>query len=196
MPYMLPQPVPAQTAPYVFFKDLFSREECQKIIALNEGLGEGSEGFVGGGKDEGINDPEKRRSRIWWIKWSSEHEWIFSRLAQSIVGANNKWWRFHLAGMNEPLQLTHYRSENLGHYTWHEDHGDGGNFLHRKLSCVLPLNDGYEGGDFELFHHGKPAEISIGTLIIFPSFKLHRVTPVTKGERWSLVSWVNGPAFV
>lgn len=195
MPYMLPQPVRESTSQYVFFKDLFSKKECQKIIDLKEALLP-EIARVGGEDDKGVIDTEKRRTEIRWVHWEPQNDWIFKRIADSVVAANNKWWGYHLAGMNEALQLTHYLSSENGHYDWHEDHGQTGNFLHRKLSCVLPLNEGYEGGDFEMYGIGKLQEMNPGTLVIFPSFKLHRVTPVTSGERWSLVSWVNGPPFV
>jgi PKHD-type hydroxylase len=194
MAYILPQPAREETAPYVFYKDLFSKEECQKIISLKELIGP-EVAKIGGSTEEGNVDTLKRRTELRWIHWNPEMNWIFERLSHSIASANNKWWGYHLAGMNEPLQLTHYKSEDLGHYDWHEDHGHTGNFLHRKLSCVMPLNDAFEGGDFEIFQMGKPVELSVGTLLIFPSFKVHRVTPVTNGERWSLVNWVNGPPF-
>jgi PKHD-type hydroxylase len=193
MPYILPQPV-RESAPYVFHKDLFSREECQKIIDLHKSL-ESHTAMVGG-SDGGIIDHKKRRTEVFWIDWNSEREWIFSRIAEAVSSSNAKFWGYHLSGLNEPLQLTHYRGDDKGFYDWHEDHGDKGSFQHRKLSAVVVLNEGFSGGNFELNHIGSPAEMTIGTLIIFPSFKLHRVTPVTEGERWSLVSWVNGPPFV
>jgi PKHD-type hydroxylase len=194
MPYILPQPVRPDTAPYIVFKDLFSKEECQKIVDGHKEK-EAEKARIGGDEIDGKINLSKRSTDIRWIDWNKDSDWIFEKLGTSVVSANNRWWGYALAGMNEPLQLTHYKSEDKGHYDWHEDHGHTGNFLHRKLSCILPLNNEFEGGDFEFFHIGKPAEISVGTLIIFPSFKLHRVLPVTSGERWSLVSWVNGPPF-
>lgn len=194
MPYLLPQPVPAETCPYVFFKDLFTKEECQKIIDLKDVI-QPHQAKIGGSTIEGDINTEKRRTEIRWINWNSELDWVFEKIGTAVSSSNNKWWQYHLSGMNEALQLTHYKSEDLGHYDWHEDHGHTGNFLHRKLSCIMPLNEGYEGGDFEIFQIGKPPELTLGTLLIFPSFKVHRVTPVTKGERWSLVNWVNGPPF-
>jgi PKHD-type hydroxylase len=195
MPYMLAQPKRESVAPYVFFEDLFTSEECDKIVELSKTIPV-AEAKIGSEESGGGVNKNKRRSELHWIEWNNEYNWIFDRLAENIVKANQKWWGYHLAGMNEALQLTHYKSEDLGHYDWHEDHGDSGNFLHRKLSIVTLLSDNFEGGDFELFHLGKIPELKKGSMIIFPSFKIHRVTPVTKGERWSLVNWVNGPAFV
>lgn len=192
MPFVLQQPARAETAPYVFYKDFFSAEECQKIIDFSK-VTEPQKAAVGG--VQGNLEPEKRISEIFWLQWSPDTNWIFEKLAPNIAQANQKWWGYNLAGFNEPLQLTRYKSEENGHYDWHEDHGDSGMFLHRKISITVSLNDGYEGGNFELFHLGKVPEVTKGSMILFPSFKVHRVTPVTKNERWSLVSWVNGPPF-
>jgi PKHD-type hydroxylase len=87
----------------------------------------------------------------------------------------------------------------LGEYTLHKD-----TFLtfpgpHRKLSISVQLSapDEYEGGDFEFMDVGQPPKpINIrtqGTAIIFPSITYHKVTPVTKGKRYSLVGWYEGP---
>ena len=77
----------------------------------------------------------------------------------------------------------------------------------RKLSMIIPLVDGneYEGGDFEINLNNpendnnivsiKEAKIK-GTIIVFPSFVWHRVTPVTSGTRYSLVIWNLGKPFV
>ena len=90
--------------------------------------------------------------------------------------------------------------EEGGFYTEHVDHAPK---LARTVSCSIILNDDYEGGDFQ-FEVGAPYEEdriitltpSKGCAIVFPSFKFHRVTPVTKGVRYSLVGWICGKPFV
>jgi PKHD-type hydroxylase len=195
MPYTINQIVREHQAPYTVFADFFTAEECERIVAMGTTL-QPEAANIGGGPN-GTIDPSKRISQVRWLNWISEREWLFCKLADAIAATNNKWYGFHLAAMNEPLQLTHYKAEEgkNGHYTWHEDHGEGGNFLFRKLSLVVPLNDGFEGGRFRMLHHEVP-EQKKGTMIVFPSFKTHCVEPVTAGERWSLVGWINGPAFV
>ena len=51
-----------------------------------------------------------------------------------------------------------------------------------------------DGGDLELLYGTEPQKLAKarGTFIVFPSFMLHRVTPVTRGTRWSLVAWIAG----
>jgi hypothetical protein len=229
MPYSLPLVPRGDSTPYSFFKDFLSPEECDRVIEIAKSLPLEIAYIGGGPAGSGVVDPKKRASDIRWLNWGPDYEWLFSRLAINIAVSNSKWFGFKLVGMNEALQMTHYKSakpaaavpvpkkskrksapEPLivepqkalvdaieavdGHYDWHEDHAEGGNFSLRKLSFVIPLNDGYEGGEFRLFHH-PVAEQAKGTMIVFPSYKTHCVSPVTKGERWSLVGWVTGPPF-
>ena len=67
----------------------------------------------------------------------------------------------------------------------------------RDLSFVFYLNDGYEGGDFifpELRVRVRPEP---GMLIVFPSTHqyMHGVEPVTKGKRYSIVTWATVKGF-
>jgi hypothetical protein len=195
MPFVVQQPIRDVTAPYVFHKEFLTPEECQKVIDLSKTLPK-HEARVGAESIEGQLDPSKRKTDLYWINWNPELNWLFEKLSIAVSASNDKFWGYHLAGFNEALQLTHYKGDTNDFYDWHEDHGDSGTFLLRKLSCVLPLNDGYNGGDFELRGVGKVEDCTKGSLIIFPSFKTHRVTPVTSGERWSLVCWLTGPPFV
>ena len=72
----------------------------------------------------------------------------------------------------------------------------------RKLSMTVLLNENYKGGRFEFSHQEngesiitQPEFFKTGSVIVFPSFMEHRVTPVTHGARYSLVVWFLGPAF-
>jgi len=114
---------------------------------------------------------------------------------------------FDISGVQD-IQYTEYDSKNKGHYDWHEDTMwcDNSQMSQRKISITVQLSDSldYEGGDFEI---GTPDWESFlndlspntirkkGTVILFPSFLTHRVTPVTKGKRKSLVSWIDGSMF-
>jgi PKHD-type hydroxylase len=193
MPYVLTQPRPPEPAEFTFHKSLFSAEECKQIISFHKNIPK-MKATVGSSLNSTPN-PLKRISELHWIEWGLQSNWIFERLAPNIVETNNLRWGFHLAGLNEALQLTRYKGgKTKGHYDWHEDHSAVGH-SHRKISGVVLLNEGFKGGDFEFLHTGKVKELTVGTLVMFPSFKTHRVLPVTKGERWSLVFWVTGPPF-
>ena len=101
----------------------------------------------------------------------------------------------------EPLQFTQYDGDKEQRYDWHVDHflGDIEETI-RKISFTVLLNDDFEGGEFEI-EAGSPVadprihEIPLkkGDAVLFPSYQWHRVRPVTKGTRHSLVGWVRGP---
>ena len=72
----------------------------------------------------------------------------------------------------------------------------------RKLSMSVMLNEDFDGGEFE-FASYKDTKCLItsfkaktGDIIVFPSVMEHRVAPVTKGTRYSLVNWFVGPPLV
>ncbi len=109
---------------------------------------------------------------------------------------------FNLNGY-EWFQYTTYRAEDRGRYDWHADMEFGTSHApdieSRKLSLTLCLNDDFEGGQFQINSGREEIPIIVpapkGRVIAFPSFMIHRVTPVTKGIRRSLVVWVVGPKF-
>lgn len=111
--------------------------------------------------------------------------WMFEALSN----VNKRLFGYELESA-QPLQLAEY---NVGDaYHWHLDLGPGDARL-RKLSATVQLTDpnAYEGGELE-FWNTPPADSEQGTLIVFPSYLLHRVTPVTHGTRYALVAWAIG----
>ena len=143
-----------------------------------------------------------RRSKIRWLPIRAEGTAkILPMLSALFTQANNNAFGFDWHTLDE-IQHTLYEAEDKGHYDFHHDvFFDAPVMRHRKLSMTVQLSDSedYEGGDFE-FHSSyapiAPDPVALrkkGTVLIFPSFFLHRVTPVTKGERKSLVAWADGP---
>ena len=106
---------------------------------------------------------------------------------------NRQHWGFELAG-SERLQFSAYGPGE--HYDWHIDLGAQHHFAQRKISISIQLNDPaeYDGGDLEVSidSDNKLCARSKGAVILFPSYALHRVTPVTRGTRYSLVAWIVG----
>ena len=132
-------------------------------------------------------------------------------------------WRYDIED-SEMLQFTKYSGKKKQHYAWHTD-GQGCHYAQRgftfeakpkslteikqpnlcgtvrKISLSAVLNDNYEGGEFETLHldQGKTVIKTIkpekGSIILFPSYLHHRVKPVTKGTRYSVVAWYGGPPF-
>lgn len=84
-----------------------------------------------------------------------------------------------------------------GFYDWHHDiNWENDTKYDRKLSIVIQLSDSnsYQGGDLEFREVEKPSAFRIqGSVIVFPSYLMHRVLPVTQGTRYSLVGWMEGP---
>jgi PKHD-type hydroxylase len=145
---------------------------------------------------DGDIKPEIRTAKIYWLPKTDEFLEIYKIIHQLVGKANSDFFNFRLGEIRERLQYTVYSSEDQGHYDWHVDMGPCRG--RRKLSVVCQLSDPseYEGGELQ-FNDGRliTAEKDKGTVVIFPSYLLHRVTPVTKGTRRSLVLWVEGPSF-
>lgn len=127
--------------------------------------------------------------------------WLYDRLAQRVAAANRDYFDFDLTGLIEPLQFLRYTPahEELpdGHYTWHVDHGEGA-MATRKLSMVINLSppSEYDGCRLTLFTERGAFEspyIGQGDAILFPSWTVHSVSPITRGTRYALVAWVHGP---
>lgn len=176
------------------FTEVFTEEEIDFINQWGEAF-EQLPGEIGNSEDLTIVD-EIRKSIISWIPYQEGTEWIYDRLAQCAIIANKEMdWNFNLSGFGDEMQYTKYFGTDKGHYSWHGDIGPG--VPHRKLSIVVQLSDetNYEGGIVQLSKGSHTVDVPKlkGTVIIFPSFVLHRVLPVTSGERRSLVSWISGP---
>jgi len=149
------------------------------------------------GDNGGEVNISKRRSKIFWLPKTDEFVEMYKMLQELCSKANEDFYRFALTEITEYIQYTVYNSDDEGYYDWHIDMGPLK--AKRKLSLVCQLSDPseYEGGELQI-NTGSvlTAEKEKGTVILFPSYLLHRVTPVTKGTRRSLVLWIEGPAFV
>ena len=175
---------------WAYWDDAFSAEECKKIIEENTNL---QKAKIRNTQDD--LDTKVRDSEICWIT-PLNNEWIYGRLTNIITNLNQQFFNFDLFGMVENLQFTKYQAPS-GFYGKHTDMAFGQ--LIRKLSVTVQLSDPseYEGGDLILHFSKEPEamEKQIGRLVVFPSFTLHEVTPVTKGTRYSLVAWITGNQF-
>lgn len=137
-----------------------------------------------------------RSSSVKWIPQNPQWGWLYEKLMNMAVEANNTLWKFNLYSVIDQIQYTEYYASEGGHYTWHQDFGPGNPSL-RKVSITVQLSgpDEYEGGDLEYWQGGDNIVKSPkdrGVVFIFPSYMMHRVTPVTKGTRRSFVLWVGG----
>jgi len=175
---------------WAWMENVFTPLEIKAIIAL----GEANE--LDQGRTGGKHSPEIRDSFVQFLFPNATTQWIFEKLSGVINEMNARYWGFDLSGFEQGLQFTRYEAPGQ-HYEWHCDSGMMTG--RRKLSLTVQLSDpdDYEGGDLELCWGPKPmqAKRDLSMMTVFPSWTLHRVTPVTKGTRYSLVAWVSGPPF-
>jgi PKHD-type hydroxylase len=180
----------------VYWENFFTEDELNKILSLPDWYNV-SDGIVG---YENELNPNIRSSKISWLRADSSTSWIYSKISQVIAEANNQYFKYDISGLYENIQLAIYEDKDNGHYNWHIDSGNRINAVSRKLSFAMLLDDPstFEGGDLEVKYFSNDAiklEQKKGRAWIFPSHTLHRVTPVIKGVRRSLVVWAGGPSF-
>jgi len=148
---------------------------------------------VGGIKSSEIILPKIRNSKVHW--WYDTH-WVTSLISHYFNKINRDFWEYDLTYL-DGIQVTTYFEND--HYTWHCDYGveqDSNQTRKISMSLLVSDSDDYEGGDLEFIdYHGNKvsAPREKGTMIFFDSRIPHRVTPVTKGKRVSLVAWMFGP---
>ena len=138
-------------------------------------------------------EEEYRKTDIVWLLQDDSTKWLYERLYNAVIALNKQYFNFEIDQL-ENLQYCIYREGH--HFKKHIDTISIPNLGQRKLTFILQLSDEteYEGGELRLHVSDNPIVISKkkGTIAIFPSFIPHDVTPVTKGERKVLVSWVLG----
>jgi len=178
-------------------KPIFTPEQCQMII--NAGRAEPKqEAYVGNkqGIKGGVLDTKTRTSHISWIPFK-KMDYMYKDIEKIMKTTNGNHFGFDGMHITEMAQYTEYPEG--GFYEWHVDNDV--NCQHeppvRKISmtCLLSPENEFEGGDLELMSAGKVAKIKQGHAVFFASFIRHRVKPVIRGNRKSLVMWFGGTPF-
>ena len=160
-----------------------SESLVDEIITM---AGKTEEGTTFGGQDA-------RRSKVAWIK----NPQVLNMLHEFVDIANRNAFKTNIFKKAD-IQYTEYCSKEKGHYDWHHDiDWNAYKGTDRKLSVTLQLSNSneYEGGNF-IFDECQCPDIKLkdkGTVLVFPSYLRHKVEPVTKGTRKSLVAWFEGP---
>ena len=202
--------------PYYCFEAAVPSRICDDLVSYGE---QQASQIALTGEYEGISpNNEKDISKLYKtrnssIVWMSD-PWVYNSIIPFVHEANRLAnWNFEWS-LSENCQWTKYAETQ--HYTWHQDSfnkpynkpQEKTYGLIRKLSVTVSLVDGdnYEGGDleFDLRNRGNSESNIItskiartkGSVIVFPSFVWHRVSPITKGVRYSLVIWNCGRPFV
>lgn len=167
------------------FHDVFSAEELQAIRKLGDQLV----------TQRATVDGSQQHLRSSSVAWISDRL-LKDRVYDVIATINESTYQFDLDScLYKPLQYTLYAEGD--EYGWHIDMRPADR--QRKLSVTIQLSDPseYDGGELELNAGGDIMRMPKrkGEVVAFPSWVLHRVAPVTRGVRRSLVAWATGPAF-
>tara|TARA_R100001509_G_C4844707_1_gene207858 strand:- start:350 stop:985 length:636 start_codon:yes stop_codon:yes gene_type:complete len=204
---------------YICFTEALSPKLCKDIVdfgnqkTLQEAkTGDSPQNFDNLSEEQKQDCYKIRKSKIVWI----DDYWVHKNIMPFIQEANKMAnWNFDICAKETPQWTRYGKTE---HYTWHQDshhtpYNDPRSELHglvRKLSVTVSLVDGqdYQGGDLEFdFRDGTSSSNGNanvvteknarkkGSITVFPSFIWHRVSPVTKGTRYSLVIWTCGLPF-
>jgi len=202
---------------YYYFPSAIPHRICDDIIRYGKQLKDQMAVTGGFGDLKKLNQNQmkdlkkKRDSNIVWMdpRWIYKEIHPYIRQANAMAGWNFQW------DFSESCQFTKYNKGQ--YYDWHRDsweapyrkqHGDRMQGKIRKLSVTVTLSDPkeYKGGELEFDFRDrdpdKPAKpvkckgiSSKGSLVVFPSFVWHRVCPIKKGSRYSLVIWSLGEPF-
>tara|TARA_Y100000310_G_scaffold172932_1_gene173039 strand:+ start:76 stop:684 length:609 start_codon:yes stop_codon:yes gene_type:complete len=186
---------------------IFTPDECADIIknALNNWTKK--EGTVAHNSEQTeVNDLDLRNTTLFLPPKTEQKAVWCKKIADYILSFNNdkESYGFDIVGMVEAPAMLRYMAPDInpnkkaGKYDWHMDIGPQPIHSMRKLSYSILLNVGeYEGGELE-FHIGPDAESpsqTLGSMILFPSYLIHRVRPITKGTRYTIVGWMHGDSF-
>ena len=207
------------TNDWYFYDSVLDKRTCNRLKALGKRFSSGAtvdrslaetddiERINGRETDYGV-DKESRLCDLGWAKdqWAIDAIWPYMARANEAAG-----WNFDVKFV-EDIQISRYKVG--GFFNWHRDgradclstyNNPDNKFMDghaRKLSMTVLLNDNYEGGEFQFStcSNGEhkidtPDFNAAGSVIVFPSFLEHRVAPITKGTRYSLVAWFVGPPF-
>jgi PKHD-type hydroxylase len=174
---------------YWLFPNAISKKQCELILEEADWSKEHEGEFMRNGQS--VSNEDIRTTKVTFMP---THSTVACILNTHLLNINAYQWRYDIHRIQD-IQIGHYQEG--GHYDWHVDVTvPDENNIQRKLSAVLMLSDpnDYEGGLLEIKDIEMP-KLQQGTLIVFPSFMKHRVTKVTKGNRFTAVAWAVGPAF-
>lgn len=194
LPFLPPQL--DQYIDYCWVEAYFNEEEVSHISALFDASEAKSSATVSS-RETGEVVEDLRKSTVAFLEpGGPQAAELIDKLARLAIQVNTEKYRFDLMGFYEPIQVAEYGEGDF--FDWHNDFSQGLAST-RKLSLSVQLSDpsDYEGGDLQFHINTKlqNAPRTKGTVIIFPSFVPHRVTPITAGKRRSMVGWVTGVPF-
>ena len=176
-------------------ENFLSVSQCQKLMRYLE-TGEPTESELAGQYDKNIMNKEVRNTE----EMIYTDEKMLSKIKMVLELSNISTYHYNIQEMSS-VKLLKYGVG--GRYKWHTDCGAKETST-RKLTAIIQLSDenDYQGGDLEFGITDKTGQNNYtatrkqGSIIIFPAFLSHRVTPITEGKRYSMLSWMLGDTFV
>jgi PKHD-type hydroxylase len=184
----------------VYVKQIFTPDQCRQILGAAKAA-DWQPGKIGGHTGQGqfstvatVRSMNQQRLRV------RNDGFPLNVIAFEVSNFNSHGYGFDLTGFvadDEPW-LMRYQGASSDHYDWHIDVGAAAN-ASRKLGFTVQLSppQDYDGGDLEFMNvNTEHLDFrALGSLILFPAFRTHRVSQVTRGTRHCAVGWVHGPAF-
>jgi len=174
----------------------FTNAECDGIINSTKSLYPNS-ASVGGTPEKSKIARSIRSADIFNIENTESNRWIFEKVANAVSIINTIHFNYDIVGITHSIQLVEYSSDAdiKGHYDWHIDSGPGPS-SHRKISFTAQLTDPskYDGCELIINNHAQEAVATKerGSMHLFPSYMVHKVSPITRGVRHALVIWIHG----
>lgn len=171
----------------IVLNQVFSESECKKIIDSKgefikspQEMNDKKYNII---PDESNNTFGHTNFPYWHLEISDENEWFFEKVRECIDMVNMKFFKFENQGLwNSGIK----EYSNGNGCSWHHDDMSRG----KRLGISILLNKPEKGGEIEIFNGEKVSiDLEVGEIVIFPAFFFHRIKPVYKGTRTSLVSW-------
>ena len=196
---------------FYYFKNYFNDEG---IEAIHEMVHRGGYKFYKGGTGSDNKNIDRHYSNnrdIAYIPGDQNSWWLYNELENLTIEANNALYQFDINHVTDKLHYVIYPEPNKpdktgqtredgGYLDWHMDIGMG-EVNRRKLALTVQLSDpkDYEGGVFQCWFGGGGRFIDLprekGDVLVMPTFIMHNVSPITRGERRALVFWTGGEPF-
>jgi len=170
--------------------------ELEQMVHANYKFSKGRTGVKELGTD---TDSYKTNNRdIAYLEPAPHTKWLYDILFPLVLEANQKVFHFDIDVVTDPIHYVIYPTDG-GHLDWHMDVGAHG-VNKRKIATTIQLSDPseYDGGEFEIWFGGQESVVvprEKGDVICFPAFCMHRVRPITRGERKCMVFWTGGRPF-
>lgn len=172
--------------------DVLSSRDCEVLLGYIDEFGQAQGAVAHEDGSAPDLDLEIRRARQTAIPRNGDTAWVYERLAGALDGCNRDCFGFDLRDFDEDLALVDYRDGDF--YDWHLDVGREAPSRKLSASVMLSCPEDYEGGALT-FPSAEFDRVPQGSAVVFPSFVLHGVQPVTQGRRCALLAWVGGPRF-